>query len=169
MPIIPVAVFSVRNALVTDIPMIRELTFAIWPQTYEGLLSPDQLEYMLDMMYSPASLEKQMAEGAEFVIVYDDQLPVGFASYQEIKPGIYKLHKLYILKTQQGKGTGRLTLEHIIREIKPRGASSLQLQVKRDNPAQHFYSKLGFEIIEEADFDIGNGYQMNDYIMEKKL
>ncbi len=110
-----------------------------------------------------------MNEGAQFIIVYEDETPVGFASYQEIRPGIFKLHKLYILSNQQGKGTGKLTVNHIIQEIKPKGATALQLQVKRDNNAQYFYKKLGFEIIEEADFDIGNGYQMNDYIMEKKL
>ena len=160
---------SIRHASRVDIPLIRELTFSVWPQTYQELLPKEQLDYMLDMMYSPVSLEKQMDEGAQFIIVYEKEMPVGFASYQEIRPAVYKLHKLYILTSQQGKGTGKFTVTEIINEIKPAGATSLQLQVKRDNKAQDFYKKLGFEIIEEADFDIGNGYQMNDYIMEKKL
>ena len=160
---------SIRNASVADISLIRELTFAVWPQTYAHLLSKEQLDYMLDMMYSPASLEKQMNEGAQFIIVYEGETPAGFASYQEIKPSVYKLNKLYILQTQQGKGTGKLAINHIIGKIKPNGATALQLQVNRENKAQYFYKKLGFEIIEEADFDIGNGYQMNDYVMEKKL
>lgn len=161
--------YNIRNASVTDIPLIRELTFAVWPQTYAHLLSKEQLDYMLDMMYSPASLEKQMSEGAQFIIVSEDKKPVGFASYQEIKPSVYKLNKLYILQSQQGKGTGKLAINHIISKIAPKGATSLQLQVNRENKAQHFYKKMGFETIEEADFDIGNGYQMNDYVMEKKL
>ena len=160
---------SIRNASVADIPLIRELTFTVWPQTYSHLLSKEQLDYMLDMMYSPASLEKQIDEGAHFIIVYENETPAGFASYQEIKPSVFKLNKLYILQTQQGKGTGKLTINHIISKIKPKGATALQLQVNRENKAQHFYKKMGFEIIEEADFDIGNGYQMNDYVMEKKL
>ena len=49
------------------------------------------------------------------------------------------------------------------------GATSLQLQVNRDNAAKSFYEKLGFVILKEADFDIGNGYFMRDYVMEKKL
>jgi ribosomal protein S18 acetylase RimI-like enzyme len=73
------------------------------------------------------------------------------------------------LPSQQGKGTGRFLLDYILKEIKQQGAVSLQLQVNRYNKAKDFYEKLGFTVIEEADFDIGNGFFMNDYVMEKKL
>ncbi len=123
---------------------------------------------MLEMMYSESSLRKQIAvDGCQFIFVYDDSVPVGFASYQEIKPGDWKLHKIYILPSQQGKGTGKFVIDHIIREIQSRGANSLQLQVNRQNTAKSFYEKSGFVVIEEADFDIGNGFYMNDYVMEK--
>ncbi|MFN8251268.1 MAG: GNAT family N-acetyltransferase [Ferruginibacter sp.] len=157
----------VRKASVGDIPLIRELTFATWPQTYASLLSGEQIQYMLEMMYSESSLKKQMeTDGIVFIIVYDENIPVAFAAYNEIKPQVWKLHKIYILPSQQGKGTGRFIIQYILDEIKSQNARALQLQVKRDNPAQHFYKKLGFEIIETADFDIGNGYFMKDYIME---
>ena len=125
---------------------------------------------MLDMMYSEAALKNQMAEeGCRFIIVYDDEEPVGFASFSETKPHIFKLHKIYILSSQQGKGTGKFVLDFIINEIRQQEASALQLQVNRYNKAKSFYEKLGFAVIEEADFDIGNGYFMNDYVMEKQL
>lgn len=160
---------SIRKAFIKDIQLIRELTFKVWPQTYKDLLTPEQIEYMLGLMYSESSLADQMEQGILFLIVYDGQEPVGFAAYEEIALRLWKLHKLYVLQSQQGKGTGRYVLDHIIAEIKKDGAEALHLQVKRDNPAQSFYKKLGFEIIEEKDFDIGNGYFMKDYIMEKKL
>lgn len=161
--------FSARPAATADIELIRQLTFRVWPQTYAPILSPEQIEYMLDMMYSPASLEKQMNDGARFVIAYDGDEPVGFASFQEIKPAVYKLHKLYVLTSQQGKGTGRFLVDHICGLIQPSGARSLQLQVNKRNKAKTFYEKLGFTVIEEMMLDIGNGYYMDDYIMEKKL
>ncbi len=162
--------FTVRKAVAADIPLIRELTFAIWPQTYAHLLSTAQIDYMLDMMYSPASLQKQMEEdGCTFIIVHDDKTPVAFASYNETKPQTWKLNKIYVLASQQGKGTGKFIINFIIAAIKPLAAKALQLQVNRENAAQHFYKKLGFEIIEEADFDIGNGYFMKDYVMELSL
>lgn len=161
--------FSIRNASVDDIPLIRELTFQIWPQTYAATLSQEQINYMLEMMYSESSLKKQMNEGAQFITVYGHDKPVGFASFQEISPLAYKLHKIYILPDQQGKGTGRFLIDYILASIKKSGAISLELQVNRHNKARYFYENLGFEVIMEADFDIGNGYFMNDYVMKKKL
>jgi diamine N-acetyltransferase len=162
-----IPVFEIRNATAEDIPLIRELTYKVWPQTYAAVLSQEQIDYMLEMMYSPASLEKQMNDGAQFIFVYDSTEPVGFASYQETEPSIYKLHKIYVLPSQQGKGTGRFVIDHIIAEIKNKNAKALQLQVNRNNKAKSFYERLGFVAIKEIKLDIGNGFFMDDYIMEK--
>ena len=156
----------VKKADVEDIPLIRELTFAIWPQTYSSLISKEQVDYMLQMMYSPASLQQQMKDGSTFIIVYEDTLPVGFAAYKPIDPLTWKLDKIYILSSQQGKGTGKFIINFIVDEIKNKHAKALQLQVNRENKAKDFYEKLGFKIIQTANFDIGNGYFMNDYVME---
>ena len=160
---------SIRHTTTADIQLIRELTFKVWPQTYQDILTNEQIDYMLEMMYSPASLEKQMKDGCCFIIVYDNDNPVGFASYQLISKDVAKLHKIYVLPSQQGKGTGNHMLDYVIQQVKDQGAASLQLQVNRSNSAVSFYEKKGFSVIEEADFDIGNGYYMNDYVMEKKL
>ena len=159
----------VKKADVEDIPLIRELTFAIWPQTYSSLISKEQVDYMLQMMYSPASLQKQMKDGSTFIIVYEDALPVGFAAYKPIDTLTWKLDKIYILSSQQGKGTGKFIINFIVDEIKNKEAKALQLQVNRYNKAKDFYEKLGFKIIQTANFDIGNGYFMNDYVMELAL
>ena len=161
---------SIRTASVKDIPLIKELTFAIWPQTYRSIISQQQIDYMLDMMYSTASLQKQMEEdGCTFIIVYDEKEPVGFASYVESDPAIWKLNKIYVLPSQQGKGTGKFIINYIISQIKKENAKALQLQVNRDNKAKLFYEKLGFKVIQTANFDIGNGYFMNDFVMELSL
>jgi diamine N-acetyltransferase len=152
-----------------DIPLIRLLANKIWPQAYSSIISKEQIDYMLELMYSAASLENQMLNGAPFIIVYEDGEPVGFASYGETAPAIFKLHKIYILPSQQGKGTGKFVIDFIINEIKNKGATALQLQVNRRNKAKLFYEKLGFNIIKEFDFDIGSGYVMDDYLMEKVL
>jgi ribosomal protein S18 acetylase RimI-like enzyme len=162
-------VYSIRNATTEDIPLIRELTFKVWPQTYSPILSQAQIDYMLDKMYSPSSLQQQMNNGSKFIFVYEDKEAVGFAAYLEKSLSVYKLDKIYVLPSQQGKGTGRFIIDHIINEIKNKSANALQLQVNRFNKARNFYEKLGFVVIEEKDFDIGNGYFMNDYVMEKKL
>ena len=161
---------TIRNATINDIELIRELTFKVWPQTYSSIISKEQIDYMLEMMYSNKSLALQMAEGSQFIIVQDTKKPVGFASYKPVAINIYKLDKIYILQTQQGKGIGKFVIDYILQQIKDRGAESLQLQVNRNNiNAKSFYEKIGFRIIQEADFEIGNGYFMNDYVMEIQL
>lgn len=158
---------SVTKATAADIPLIRQLTFAIWPQTYSSIISKEQIDHMLAQMYNPTVLQKQIEEdGITFIVVYDDKEPVAFASYNETEPTIWKLNKIYILSTQQGKGTGKFIINYIVDEIKAKGAKALQLQVNRDNKAKDFYEKLGFKIIQTADFDIGHGYFMNDFVME---
>jgi len=161
--------FSIRRATAEDIPLLRELCFKVWPQTYASIVSQEQIDYMLEKMYSPASLQEQMEAGSQFIFVYEGDSPVGFASYFEKAPSVFKLDKIYVLISQQGRGTGRFVINHIIDEIKKKGGTALQLQVNRHNKAKNFYEKLGFVVIEEKDFDIGNGHFMNDYVMEKKL
>jgi ribosomal protein S18 acetylase RimI-like enzyme len=124
---------------------------------------------MLERSYSSDSLKKQMDNGSQFIFIYENNEPVGFAAYFEKSPFIFKLDKIYILPTQQGKGTGKLLVDHIVREVKQEGASALQLQVNRYNLAKKFYERLGFVVIDTKDFDIGNGFFMNDYVMEKDL
>lgn len=160
--------FKIRTATAADIPLIRDLTYRVWPQTYRSILTEAQIDYMLEMMYSVASLEKQLQDGAVFLVVYEGDIPVGFASYQETAPALFKLHKIYILPSQQGKGTGRFVIDHVLRIIRQAGGRALQLQVNRNNPAKSFYEKLGFTAVDEINLDIGNGFYMNDYIMEIK-
>ncbi len=160
---------TIRNASVDDIELIRNLNLQVWPQTYSHLITPEQISYMLEIMYSRESLKKQMTEDHQFIILYDNNILIGFASYSEIEPHIFKLHKLYILPAHHGGGKGRFVIEHIQNNILAKGAKALQLNVNRNNVAKIFYERLGFEVIRKEDIDIGNGYFMNDYVMEKKL
>ena len=162
--------FEIKKAGTDDIPLIRELTFRVWPQTYASILSQEQIDYMLEMMYSAGSLQKQITQdGCRFIIVYEDGNPVGFASYNEEEPQRWKLNKIYILQNQQGKGTGKYVINYIIDEIKKQTATSLFLQVNQYNNAKTFYERLGFKEVDFINLDIGNGFFMNDYIMEKKV
>ena len=125
---------AVTKATASDIPLCRHLTFDIWPKTYSVVISKEQIDYMLEMMYNPATLQKQMEEdGCTFIIVYDDKEPVAFASYNETEPQLWKLNKIYILQSQQGKGTGKFIINYIVAEIKTKHAKALQLQVNREN------------------------------------
>lgn len=161
-----------RKADTNDIPLIQDLTLKIWPGTYSAILSREQIDYMLEMMYSTSSLERQIHElKHNFIIGYEKDEPVAFASYSpsEKERGVYRLHKIYILSSMQGKGIGKEMIRYTINDILPSGAQILELNVNRHNNAKSFYEKLGFSIYRTEDKDIGNGYFMNDYVMRKQL
>ena len=163
---------TIKSAGVNDLEVIHQLAHDIWPSAYGNILSGSQLEYMLDKIYSLASLQDQLSIlKHQFIIVLEDEDPVGFASFSphENNPVVYHLNKIYVLPRQQGKNIGKQVLDYVINEIKSAGATSLQLNVNRNNKALSFYEKQGFEIIREEDIDIGEGYFMNDYVMELKV
>jgi GNAT superfamily N-acetyltransferase len=164
------ALFAVKKATPADIPLLRKLSEQIWPAAYNHIIGPTQVDYMLNLFYAAAALEDQIRSGHTFLISYDDDKPVGFASYSEIEPGVYKLHKIYVLPEMQGKGAGKYLLAHIVEELKGKKGATLRLNVNRNNiPALVFYEKAGFKPYSVEDIDIGNGFFMNDYVLELKL
>jgi len=154
-----------------SIPLIRQLTLQVWPQTYAPIVTQEQIHYMINLIYSTESLQKQIREGQQFIFAYNQGEPVAFASYSQNheEPHVYKLHKLYCLPNTQGKGIGKKLVEFIAQEVRSTGATELELNVNRHNPAKSFYEKLGFAVAREEDIDIGNGYFMNDYVMRKAI
>lgn len=150
-----------------QLPVIRDLAYKIWPVTYGHILSQDQFDYMMEMMYSIESLEQQLTT-RPFLLIEDEGEYIGFVSYEINIDSTHKtkIHKLYVLPQIQGKGIGKMLINHI-REIAVQNQNTaLVLTVNRFNKAKDFYLKQGFSIVEEKQFDIGRGYVMDDYVME---
>lgn len=153
-----------------QLPIIHKLAYRIWPGTFHGILSDKQIAYMLNWMYSIPALQEQMKSGCHFLLAKEDKTAVGYASYQlNIAGGVTKLHKIYFLPSEQGKGFGREMIGKVMKIAKENDQYFLQLNVNRYNKAAHFYTRLGFKVIKQEDIDIGNGYFMNDYVMELSL
>jgi GNAT superfamily N-acetyltransferase len=161
---------EIRMADADDINIIGWLAQQIWPVAYKDILSAAQLEYMLNLIYSPDSLKVQMQLNHQFVIAELEEEPVGFASYSSLAdPAVFKLQKLYVLPELHGKGLGKAILDFVTEEVLSQGAKILRLNMNRHNKARTFYERNGFTIVGEEDVDIGNNYFMNDYVMEKKI
>lgn len=157
-----------RKAVPIDIPIISDLAEQIWPRTYSSYISEEQLRYMLDKMYNREVLSGQLADGHTFLIASEQGNSLGFAGFSEIDKATktYKLHKLYVLPDTHRKGLGSLLIKEVIRLASEDGGKFLQLNVNRNNSAKDFYLKKGFKIKETVDIEIGNGFFMNDYVME---
>lgn len=154
-----------------ELSLTRNLAQKIWPSAYGAILSKEQLSYMLNWMYSIETLEKSFDKGNEFYCAFDNDLPLGFLELEFLSedPNTVKLQKIYVQPSEQKNGLGTKLLQFGLIRSRNKGAKKIQLQVNRANKAVDFYLKNNFSIISEEDFPIGNGYFMNDFVMEKSL
>ncbi|WP_116128149.1 GNAT family N-acetyltransferase [Lewinella sp. IMCC34183] len=172
------------RATAADIPIIEQLARQVWPVTFGPILSPAQIDYMLDRMYRPEALKQQLADGHVFHLLLDGEgpvagayttgtvryRPVGYVSHQlNYLRDTTKIHKLYVLPETQGKGYGRLLVRKVEGLARRSGQKALRLDVNYQNPAIAFYERLGFEKLERYDTDIGDGFLMEDWVMIKLL
>lgn len=164
----PMGMYAIRQATTTDIPLIRRMAAVTFPATYAPLLTPEQVAFMMEWMYSPESLRRQLtAERHVYFVAEASDGPAGYVSVQPEGNDLYHLQKLYVLPARQGTGLGALLFRHAvayIRRVHP-GPCRMELNVNRQNPAVGFYERMGMRRLREGDFPIGNGYYMNDYIM----
>ena len=153
-----------------DLPVIHDMAQIVFRHTYLDILSPQQMEYMMEWMYSLPNLHKQLSEGHVYFIAYISGRPCGYMSIQKegIDSGImvFHLQKIYVMPSEQGKGVGKLlfnqAVDYVTNSFLP---SRIELNVNRNNNAVGFYRHIGMTILREGDFHIGEGFYMNDYIM----
>ncbi|PZR20966.1 MAG: GNAT family N-acetyltransferase [Flavobacterium psychrophilum] len=162
---------QIRKATLEDFQIINDLAIKTWHVAYDKILTSEQVNYMLKMMYSLEAITEQIAvKGHHFLLLSENDEYLGFASYElNYHTGITKLHKLYVLPETQGKGAGRLLIQKIEEAALKNGNDKVSLNVNRYNSAVTFYEKSGYSKAGEEDINIGNGYLMEDFIMEKAL
>lgn len=154
-----------------DLVHVQQVAHNTWPQTFGNILSPDQIQYMLNWMYSLETLEKQLAEGHKFYLAKEKEHILGFTGIQiDYLPHKTKIHKIYILPEAQGKGIGKMLFSQIRKTAHEHTQTHLLLNVNKENkPAIDFYLHYGFEEIRREVIDIGNGYVMDDIVFEYAL
>jgi GNAT superfamily N-acetyltransferase len=157
-----------RKAREQDLPVIQKIATLTWEPTYVPIIGRVQVEYMLGKMYSKPALLSQLMKGDIFLIAQMNGKDVAFVSYspEDHSDHVYKLHKLYVLPEQHGEGIGRLLINEVVDKVRDAGGKTLELNVNRANKAKKFYERAGFKVKETVDIDIGNGFFMNDYVME---
>lgn len=160
---------GIRQASAKDIALIQKIAYETWPVAYGKILSPAQIDYMLQRFYSNDALLKAMAMNQQFLLSENPEA-IGFASFQcNAEPGRTKLHKLYVLPSKQSLGCGNELLNAVIDAVKSAANRTVYLNVNRFNNARFFYEKAGYTITNEVDIPIGQGYLMEDFVMERNI
>ena len=154
-----------------QLPIIKDLAYAIWPDAYGEILSKEQLDYMLKLIYNVCSLQQQLEKQHIFLLVEDENQFIGFASYElnYENSNKTKIQKIYILPSIQGKGIGKKMITFIEEKAIENQQKSLVLNVNKFNKAKDFYLSQGFLISYSEVIDIGRGFIMDDYVLEKVL
>ena len=155
---------SLHEAGAADIPEITHLAEITWNQHYPSIISREQIRYMLDLMYCEKSLNEQMRDkGHRFLFIQAAENRVGFISWQQMEDGTAFIHKFYVNQDFAGKGIGTSAFKLLKTKT---GKSIFRLTVNRRNiTAINFYFRNGFRIERAADFDIGDGFVMEDFVM----
>ncbi len=165
--------WGIRNATREDIGLIHEMACDTFRETYKDIVSLEQLDYMMDMMYSHESLRTQFDEGHIYYIMYDKTGDVGYGSIEPHGQRRYHLQKLYLITQAKGQGYGAILFGHLLAEIKRLcggEACCVELNVNRENIATGFYDRQGMKIRESGDYIIeGTNFIRPDLILYKDL
>lgn len=159
-----------------QLAVVAALAREIWYEYYVSLIGRAQVDYMVAKFQNEEAMAGQIREGYEYFLVQREALAtgepaayIGYCAIQEQSGGRMFLSKLYLHHAVRGSGTGRRCMEFIEGLARERGSSLLWLTVNKGNPAVQAYQRLGFRIVADLVMDIGGGFVMDDFRMEKQL
>ncbi len=162
---------SITAVTAADVTSVVALARHVWEQTYPGIISREQIEFMLKQRYDPHRVLEELSMPQLWweQVRVDAQL-AGFACSLITARGEMKIDKLYVDPQRQRSGLGRRLLEGIAHRAMATGCTQLVLAVnKRNEHAIAAYRKYGFRVREAVCVDIGGGFVMDDFIMAKPL
>ncbi len=151
-----------------DAQRIAELAKPIWQEHYTPIIGSKQVEYMLKNFQSEKAVQEQIDAGYQYFIANFSSIPCGYFSIQQRNDCLF-ISKFYLNAQYRGKGLGKKMLEYIHQKAIDFKANQIELTVNKHNPAYLVYLKLGFQKIDDVQFDIGQGYIMDDYLMRKSI
>lgn len=163
---------TLQKATEKDIPLIQELAEKSWRANYPGILSAKQIDFMLDLMYSEKEIKSQFENPNYhyYFILNEENDRVGIMGFENsYEPKTTKLHRIYLLKETKGKGLGKFALQFLKKEVEKLGDNRIILNVNKENPALEFYKSQAYKVYREGIFEIGNGFVMDDYLLEYKI
>ena len=159
------------GATAMDLPVVARLAHEIWHRHYPGIISREQIDYMLERGYSHEALARHLlTAGAGLALARRGNAVAGFVGWYRLDTAAMKLDKLYVLPEQHGVGIGRALIEHVVGHARSAACRSVTLNVNRNNvSALRVYERCGFVIRERGDFPIGNGFLLEDYVMARDI
>jgi GNAT superfamily N-acetyltransferase len=144
------------------------LAKTIWEKHYTPIIGEKQVTYMLDNFQSVVAIEQQIVEGYQYYLIKDTEY-LGYLGIV-IEEGIIFLSKLYLLEEARGKGIGREAINYVETIARDNKITKIYLTCNKHNISSlQVYKRLGFACVRTEESNIGEGYIMDDYVLEKKV
>ncbi|WP_149275252.1 GNAT family N-acetyltransferase [Pareuzebyella sediminis] len=151
----------------THYQIIADLAHKIWAEHYTPIIGGEQVSYMLEKYQTPLAIENQVSQGFSYYLLQDHHTPVGYFAFQNKKDALF-LSKLYVLKIKRGNGIAKFAISFLEKCARDLGMLKIELTVNKHNTlAIAAYLQMGFKNVAAIVQDIGNGYVMDDYVLEK--
>ncbi|HEY3309714.1 MAG TPA: GNAT family N-acetyltransferase [Desulfuromonadaceae bacterium] len=164
------ATITISPLCPSEIDELIPLAYRIWLSHYPGIISVEQIHYMLERGYSRQLILDELEQGIIWLKIMAGTTMVGFASVGPFGEDTMKLHKLYLLQEFHGTGIGGRALAEVERIVNKFRIGKLLLNVNKYNSkAIKAYQRGGWQIVEEVRVDIGGGFIMDDFVMTKEI
>lgn len=153
-----------------DIKQLACMADEIWHEYWPAIIGEAQTDYMVDVFQSYDALRSDIQEKAyEYWFLVDEGRTVGYTGgHDEPETNRFFMSKLYLYANERGKGYASKAFEFYEKLCAERGFGAMYLSVNKHNEmGLRAYRRKGFEVIEEVQVDIGQGFIMDDYVMQK--
>lgn len=152
-----------------DLSIVEDIAREVWTEAYEGVVPRAQTDYMVEKFQTVPALREQISRGYTYLLVTVNGTPAGYCGYVPDDRGLF-LSKIYIRKEFRGTGLSSRLFDILRVTARTMGKDRVHLTVNRDNArAIAVYEHEGFSVSGTADTDIGEGFVMNDYLMEMRV
>lgn len=151
-----------------DIAVIAALAKEIWTQHYKPIIGQAQVDYMVQKYQSKTAIARAINDGYVYSIASVGEEDCGYCGIK-LDSGIF-LSKFYVKQSSRGQGVGKAMIAAINAYAEKHSAARIWLTCNKNNAATlAVYQKLGFAVTDDVVTDIGNGFVMDDYVLEKRL
>jgi RimJ/RimL family protein N-acetyltransferase len=152
-----------------QIAVVESLAKEIWTEYYIPIIGKEQVDYMLERFQSKQAIAEQIKTGVLYFLIKDDNEFIGYIAVQPKGRELF-LSKIYIKSSKRGKGYGKKAVQYAETLAKERNLSKVVLTVNKNNVNSiKAYEKIGFKNAGPVIQDIGEGFVMDDYKMEKTV